>query len=153
MSTRSVAVITVACLGLVSGASAVENGAPTSPKLTVHTAIVSLEDIEPDRFTLAKGDGLTFRNTRMDTVKVVFRGAGDVSKLITCKRPDGAPKSAGPDIKAMMGPEGNNLHLYVPPGLLGAACTFAPGTYTFDVVREVPLATDEVPPQAQVFAK
>ncbi len=44
-----------------------------------------------------------------------------------------------------MGPQVNALYLYVEPGLLAGVCTFAAGDYTFDVVPEVPLATDEVP--------
>jgi len=118
---------------------------------TVHTVVLDRDDVEPDRVTLAKGDGLTFRNTRMDLVKVVFRGTGDVSKSITCTRPEGSPP--GPALKAMTGPQGNDFHLYVPPGPLGGVCTFAAGDYTFDVVPEIALPTDETPPQGQVFAK
>lgn len=45
------------------------------------------------------------------------------------------------------------VHTYMPPGPLGGVCTFAAGDYTFDVVPEVGMSTDEVPPQGQVFAK
>ena len=118
---------------------------------TVQTVVLDRDDMEPDRVTLAKGEGVTFRNTRGDLVKLVFRGAGDVSKKITCKRPAGSPP--GPALKTMTGPQGNDFHLYLPPGPLGGVCTFAPGDYTFDVIPEVGMATDETPPQGQVFAK
>jgi hypothetical protein len=117
----------------------------------VHTVVLDRDDVEPGRVNLAKGDGLSLRNTRMDLVKVVFRGKGDVSKQITCKRPAGAP--AGPDIKTMRGPQGDDMHVYVPAGLFPGVCTFAPGDYTFDVVPEVGTRPGEIPPQGQVSAK
>jgi len=151
MNRLSVALLTMVHLALGSVALAAEGEAPGAAAQTVHTMVLDRDDVEPGRVTLAKGDGLSFRNTRMDLVKVVFRGKGDVSTKITCKRPAGVPP--GPDLKAMKGPQGNDLHLYVPPGPLGGVCTFVAGDYTFDVVPEVGLPTDEVPPQGQVFAK
>jgi hypothetical protein len=152
MHTASIALLSTICLVLASVACAAQNDATGSaPQQKVHTVVLDRDDVEPGRVTLATGDGLAFRNTRMDMVKVIFRGDGDLSKKITCKRPAGAPP--GPDLKALMAPEGTALHLYVPPGLLPGVCTFTAGDYTFDVVPEVGLATDEVPPQGQVFAK
>jgi hypothetical protein len=151
MTRLSVALLAMIHLALGSGAVAAQTGGAGAAGQTVHTVVLDRDDVEPGRVTLAKGDGLSFRNTRSDLVKVVFRGKGDVSKQITCKRPAGAPP--GPDIKAMQGPQGNDLHVYVPPGLFPGVCTFAAGDYTFDVVAEVGLPTDEVPPQGQVSAK
>ncbi len=151
MTTLTVALLTTMHLVLGSAVLAAQGEIAGGTAQTVHTVVLDRDDVEPGRVTLATGDGLSFRNTRLDLVKVVFRGKGDVSKQITCKRPAGAPP--GPDLKAMQGPEGNNLHLYVPPGALPGVCTFAAGEYTFDVVPEVGLPTDEVPPQGQVSAK
>jgi hypothetical protein len=138
-------------LALGSSAFATQHDVAGDPGQKVHTVVLDSDDVEPGRVNLAKGDGLSFRNTRMDLVKVIFRGKGDVSKQIACKRPAGAP--AGPDIKAMQGPQGEDMHVFVPPGLFPGVCTFAAGDYTFDVVSEVGLRPGEMPPQGQVVAK
>jgi hypothetical protein len=151
MKGSAVALLAMLALLLPSTTRAAQGEAGGAVAQTVHTMVLDRDDVEPGRVTLAKGDGLTFRNTRMDLVKVVFRGKGDVSKSITCQRPAGSPP--GPELKAMTGPQGNDFHLYVPPGPLGGVCTFAAGDYAFDVVPEVGLPTVEVPPQGQVFAK
>jgi hypothetical protein len=117
----------------------------------VHTVVLDSDDVEPSRVNLAKGDGLSFRNTRLELVKVIFRGKGDVSKQITCTQPAGTP--AGPDIKAMQGPQGDDMHVFVPTGQFPGVCTFAAGDYTFDVLSAVGQRPGVLPLQGQVVAK
>ena len=152
MNHRSLVLLTALSLVLASTTWLAPHATGADPEAPqVKTVRLDRTLITPDRVTLAKGERLTFLNSREDIVKLIFRGKGDLSKNIGCTHPKDAPP--GPPIKAIMGPDGKDMYLYVPPGPFTGVCTFAAGDYTFDMTTEIGMAEDEVPPQGQIFAK
>ena len=138
-------------LGLGTGAAAADPAGEAGKRPKAQTVMLQRAAITPSRVTLEKGGTLTFRNASDDTVKLLFRGKGNLAKNITCTAPAGSPP--GPALDELIDMEGDELSMLVPSGRFPGACTFVAGDYTFDMYPEVDLEEALTPPRGQVFAK
>ena len=149
MTSYVAATMILFALSLGSAAGAAESDQATAP--AARTIVLEREEITPNRLTLATGSTLTFRNTSEDTLRLMFRGKGDLKKKITCSAPTGSPP--GPALDELIDMEGDELRMLVPSGAFPGRCTLAPGDYTFAVHPETDREEALTPPQGLIFAK